>query len=119
MFECVDPKPHRLGTNKVLYALEWSLDHPEDEMPWNVVDWTMGTPIGVWGGTCTCPDGRVYLVGDEGNMCASVGCDGGIQGDCPGGETEGAFRKVVCAPVVEHSNASHNEIIEDDDSAGV
>ena len=38
-------------------------------------------------------------MGDEGNMCGSVACDGGMRGACPGGETEGAFRKVKCAQV--------------------
>jgi hypothetical protein len=52
-FECVDPAPHKPGTNQQLYALEWSVDHWDMEMPWNVVDWDMGTPVGVWGGFCT------------------------------------------------------------------
>lgn len=56
MFECTDPKPHRPGTNKVLYALEWENDHPGEEKPWNVVNWDFGTPVGVWGGWCTCPE---------------------------------------------------------------
>jgi len=119
MFECVAPSPHVPGTNQVLYALEWSNDHPGEDKPWNVVDWDFGTPVGVWGGWCTCPDGRVYQVGDEGNMCGSVGCDGGTQGACPGGETEGAFRKVICAPPVEYDFESHNEVIDEDKTAGV
>jgi len=98
MFECVDPAPHKPGTNQQLFALEWSKDHWDLPKPWNVIDWDMGTPVGVWGGWCTCPDGRVYQVGDEGNMCWSVGCDNGIQGACLNMETEGAFRKVVCEP---------------------
>lgn len=97
MFECKNPAPHKPGTNMQLYALEWSKDHPGLPKPWNAIDFTMGTPVGVWGGWCTCPDGRVYQVGDEGNMCASVGCDGGEQGACYPMETEGAFRKVICA----------------------
>ena len=62
IFECVSPPPRRPGTNLVLYALEWSHDHPAMPRPHNVIDWTMGTPVGVWGGACTCPDGRVYQV---------------------------------------------------------
>ena len=37
---------------------------------------------GVWGGTCTCPDGQVYDVGDQGDFCASLACDGGTSGEC-------------------------------------
>ena len=29
------------------------------------VGFEMGYPLGVWGGTCTCPDGRVYTAGDN------------------------------------------------------
>ena len=66
------------------------------------------------------PDGRVYQVGDEGNMCESVACDGGIHGACPGGETEGAFRKVICAPPkVRSPNAHKNVVIENDPNVGV
>ena len=53
VFECVDPKPHQPGTNLVMYALEWKKDHPRMHMPYNVINWKMGTPVGVWGGDCT------------------------------------------------------------------
>ena len=53
LFECTTVAPHKKGTNKQLYALEWTKDHPGEEKPWNVVDWTMGTNVGVWGGWCT------------------------------------------------------------------
>ena len=120
MFECTNPAPHKAGTNMQLVAQEWSNDHPGEPKPWNVIDWFMGTNVGVWGGWCTCPDGRVYQVGDEGNMCESVACDGGFQGACPGGETEGAFRKVICEPQAERpASAALNVVIEDDRSVGV
>jgi len=124
IFSCADPKPHREGTNKVMYALEWERDqHDGKEQPWNIIKFFMGTKVGVWGGWCTCPDGRVYQVGDEGNMCLSVGCDGGTQGVCSGGETEGAFRKVVCEPPnYEEENkkqTSSNIVIEYSDNVGV
>jgi len=120
MFECTDPAPHQPGTNKQLYALEWSVDHPGKRKPWNVIDWTMGTNVGVWGGVCTCPDGRVYQVGDEGNMCGSVACDGGKKGACFWGETEGAFRKVICEPPVKRpESAARNTVIEKDKTVGV
>ena len=120
MFECTDPKPFKEGTNMQLYALEWSKDHSGEPKPWNVIDWFMGTNVGVWGGWCTCPNGQVYQVGDEGNMCNSVACDGGIHGACPGGETEGAFRKVICAPPKQRRPGSNrNIVIENDKTVGV
>ena len=62
MFECTDPAPPKPGTNQRLFALEWSQDHPGEPKPWNAIDWNMGTPVGVWGGWCICPDGRRYQV---------------------------------------------------------
>ena len=32
--------------------------------------------VGVWGGTCKCPDGQVYMVGDNLNYCRSMACHG-------------------------------------------
>ena len=36
--------------------------------------------VGGHGGTCTCPDGQVYPVGDMGNNCGSLACVGGSEG---------------------------------------
>eukprot|EP00966_Prymnesium_polylepis_P087456 2023623-Prymnesium_polylepis.3 len=55
MFECTAPAPHKPGTNMQLYATEWTLDHPGEAKPWNVINWQMGTNVGVWSGWCTCP----------------------------------------------------------------
>ena len=74
--------PHVEGQNWAMYADE--------------TNWEMGTPIGVWGGKCTCPDGQVFTAGDEGNNCGSIACRGGIQGECQGGEGIWAFREVHC-----------------------
>ncbi|KAL1496870.1 hypothetical protein AB1Y20_014453 [Prymnesium parvum] len=30
---------------------------------------------GVWGGTCTCPDGQEYFVGDNADFCESLACE--------------------------------------------
>lgn len=38
--------------------------------------------VGGWGGTCTCPDGSVYAVGDAHDSCASLACDGGVSSSC-------------------------------------
>ena len=78
---------------------------------------TSGVPgVGGWGGTCTCPDGNVYQVGDTGACTArcddpvtcdtsaqstSLACYGGIQGTCntySGGNPGGATKSVICAP---------------------
>jgi len=42
--------------------------------------------VGGWGGTCTCPDGQEYAVGDRHDGCAngrkSLACVGGHPGKC-------------------------------------
>ncbi|KAL1528477.1 hypothetical protein AB1Y20_009820 [Prymnesium parvum] len=98
MFECTDPAPRRYGYNQQMYALEWSKYHPRKPRPWNVIDFKENeyTAIGVWGGDCTCPDGRVYFVADGGNMCSSMNCVNGIPGQCHHREGVWAFRKVIC-----------------------
>ena len=54
---------------------------------------------GVWGGTCTCPNGDVYLVGDNSDYCRSLACGGGVAGACVKEfNVFAAFRKVECAP---------------------
>ena len=48
MFECseADAFHTQPGMDRTGYALGWH----------------MGTPLGVWGGDCVCPSGRVYQV---------------------------------------------------------
>jgi len=41
------------------------------------VDW-----VGEWGGTCTCPDGTQYQVGDVLWDCGALACYGGQMGTC-------------------------------------
>ena len=38
--------------------------------------------VGMWGGSCTCPDGQSYWVGDNIDLCASLACVGGVSGAC-------------------------------------
>ena len=38
--------------------------------------------VGTFHGTCTCPDGSEYIVGDNVNQCASLACYGGVTGQC-------------------------------------
>ena len=35
---------------------------------------------GQWGGTCTCPDGTVYQVGDRYDRCQTLNCVNGATG---------------------------------------
>lgn len=53
--------------------------------------------IGSWGGSCTCPDGSVYQVGDNMNHCGSLACVGGVSGSCQRSFGPWAQRKVTCA----------------------
>ena len=38
--------------------------------------------IGAWGGTCTCPDGEIFFVGDLLDACKNIACVGGVSGEC-------------------------------------
>ena len=52
--------------------------------------------VGGWGGSCTCPDGSVFQVGDLNDYCGSLACVNGQAGTC--NEDEGAWssRSVTC-----------------------
>lgn len=57
------------------------------------------TGVGNHGGSCTCPDGSVYQVGDSNDSCGSLQCFGGTPGVC--NSRSGIWsgnRKVTCAP---------------------
>ena len=58
--------------------------------------------VGSWGGTCTCPNGIAYEVGDLGDACGPKGlaCYGGTAGTCSkGGIGRGkAGYSVTCMP---------------------
>ena len=51
--------------------------------------------IGVWGGSCTCPDGGVYDVGDIG-YCDELACENGDPGVCLKRAGPWSHRGVVC-----------------------
>ena len=52
---------------------------------------------GGWGGTCTCPDGLVYHVGDTGG-CKALACyGGGMPGECIKGGNPGSGVSVNCS----------------------
>lgn len=57
--------------------------------------------VGGWGGTCTCPDGEVFYVGDVmgGNGCDRLSCEGGVPGPCgPNIPPEASGFGAKCAP---------------------
>ena len=37
---------------------------------------------GTWGGECRCPDGSVYLVADNNDLCSTLACVGGTYSQC-------------------------------------
>ena len=57
---------------------------------------------GGWGGTCTCPDGQQYEVGDEMNGCGSLACTGGTSGTCTRAGGAWSRNKVTCGPATGH-----------------
>ena len=65
-------------------------------------EWHFGVKLGVWGGDCVCPDGRVYTAGDQGNLCGSIACHGGKQMSCNKMQGFWAFREVFCAAPQPH-----------------
>ena len=53
--------------------------------------------VGGWGGTCTCPNGEVYGVGDNGDFCASLACINGVSGVCNQAVSDSwGYRRVTC-----------------------
>lgn len=55
--------------------------------------------VGVWGGTCTCPDGHSYQVGDHSDYCGTLACIGGVSGHCNEWDSAAwAGRRVICGP---------------------
>ena len=48
------------------------------------------------GGSCTCPDGSVYQVGDNYDYCGSLACVGGTSGTCNSLDGVWSSRKVTC-----------------------
>merc|ERR1719433_2557463 len=55
--------------------------------------------VGGWGGSCTCPDGSVYQVGDNKDRCGSLACFGGVSGTCNRFRGEWSSRKVTCGQI--------------------
>jgi len=78
--DCVGANQFNADTNDC-----WNVWHPHKE-EWETLSGNntveVDLAVGLWGGSCTCPDGQVYQVGDEGNMCGSLACYGGTSGPC-------------------------------------
>ena len=53
--------------------------------------------VGLYGGSCTCPDGQTYAAGDNHDDCASLACDGGVAGACSRRSGEWSHVHVDCA----------------------
>ena len=53
--------------------------------------------VGGWGGTCKCPDGNAYQVGDNNDSCASLACKNGQMVKCNRHNGPWSRRKVTCA----------------------
>jgi hypothetical protein len=57
---------------------------------------------GDWGGSCTCPDGQIYEVGDNNwKGCGQIACVGGVAGKCSEFKGPWSRRRVFCAPCPE------------------
>jgi len=67
---------------------------------------------GGWGGQCTCADGQVYQVGDNGDSCATLACEGGVRGSCKRHDGPWSGAAATCAPPLE------NSYIEEADTGG-
>ena len=53
---------------------------------------------GGWGGSCTCPNGETYWVGDLQDTCKNLACFGGVAGECNSRvEDKWAYRAAFCA----------------------
>ena len=53
--------------------------------------------VGGYGGSCKCPDGQTYQVGDNNDHCGSMACYGGEKGACESKHVNSrAGRKVTC-----------------------
>jgi len=52
--------------------------------------------VGEWGGTCTCPDGTQYSVGDVLWDCGALACYGGQMGQCHKMSGPWSKKKVKC-----------------------
>lgn len=68
--------------------------------------------VGGWGGTCTCPSGETYQVGDQWDACASMACFGGTPGDCQRSRSPlRVHRGVVCGYSEAKDKYQYNQLV--------
>lgn len=90
-------KPSPYGPNSRMPAPQLLTCHgrapaaakPVDNYEPNSVD-------GGWGGSCTCPNGEVYQVADQGRGCSALNCHGGTSGACHKYDGAWSKAKVTC-----------------------
>ena len=58
--------------------------------------------IGLWGGTCRCPNGNTYLVGDNNDGCKTLACVGGKMIKCNEYGGPWSYRGVNCSAGKSH-----------------
>jgi len=80
------------GTGSGTFTLNWQYNIGGQN---TVIENANG--VGGFGGSCTCPDGNVYEVGDNKNHCGSLACVGGTSGTCNRYHGSWSNRKVICA----------------------
>jgi len=78
--------------------------------------------VGEWGGSCTCPGGSVYYVGDNIDSCGSLACIGGTPGPCNKYAGKWSRNKVYCPKLtLSKSLYDHNSttlgIVDENDTA--
>lgn len=52
--------------------------------------------VGSYSGECYCPNGQIYLVGDNRDNCESLACKNGISGDCQKSDVKTPNNRVIC-----------------------
>ena len=53
-------------------------------------------PVGFYGGYCTCPSGKRYMVGDNNDNCQTMACIGGTPGSCYKSAGDWSKKMVKC-----------------------
>lgn len=63
------PPTHRLSCRPVApgYLMQRAMNTSTD-----IVEDNVWSAVGVWGGSCTCPNGETYFVGDNLDFCESL-----------------------------------------------
>jgi hypothetical protein len=75
-------------------------DCKEETGVWTGTKIVCGYQHGTWGGDCKCPDGAIYKVGDNGDDCATLQCDGGEMLNCSKSvDDQWKHKKVTCTAI--------------------